>query len=343
MGIKINIRKMLSATVWSFVGAGVLVLLIAAIRYRNTNTCKGYRIVISVDRLSLGAGDASSFIDKKEIAALLTSAGAGTVEEKPIQSFDLRHLESALEKNIWIRKARLFFDNNGILRVEVIERVPATRIFTNAGNSFYLDSSGVQLPLIAKLPANVPVFTGYPAPKTGSRRQDSILINGIRRLSGFIRNDPFWMAQIAQINITPQRTFELEPEIGDHRVSFGDGSDIGPKFHRLLLFYKAVLSRTGFDRYERIDISYAGQVVATKKGSGQNRYDSLQGMNNIRQLIRSAQQLQPDTVRQLTIRPLEHNMMTEQNLTNYDLLPGSGDSTAAKPVRQTPKGKKPKP
>lgn len=329
MGIKINIRKILSATVWSSVGAGVLVLLIAAIRYRNNNTCKGYRIEISAPAT---ANPTKTFIDKKEISALLTSAGAGAIEDKPIQTFDLRHLESALEKNIWIRKARLFFDNNGILRVEVVERTPATRIFTNTGNSFYLDSGGVQLPLIAQLPSSVPIFTGYPAPKTGGPRQDSALLSGIRRLSEFIRNDPCWMARIAQINITAQRTFELEPEIGAHRISFGDGSDISAKFHRLQLFYKEVLSRTGFDKYERIDVSYSGQVVATKKSSGQNRYDSLQGMNNIRQLIRSAQQQQPDTIRQQMVRPLEHNTMTEQNLTNYDLLPGSGDSSAPKAI-----------
>jgi cell division protein FtsQ len=361
MALKINITRILSATLWCFVGAGVLVLLVAAIRYRNNNTCKGYRIVISAP--------AGVFIDKKQIAALLTSAGtgaaartgagAGAIQDKPIQSFDLRRMESVLEKNIWIRKARLFFDNNGLLQVEVFERTPATRIFTTEGGSFYLDSEGVKLPLIAQLPARLPVFTGYPSaaypstayPSTAyaaasslsQRKADSVLMAGIRQISRFIRNDSFWMAQIAQINITPDHNFELEPEVGNHRITFGDAGDIDAKFHRLFVFYKEVLSKTGFDKYERIDISYDDQIVATKKGTTRSRYDSLQGMNNIRQLIRSAQSLQPDTLRQQTVRPLEHNTMTEQNLANYDLLPGSGDSTAARPAGQTPKPKKPKP
>jgi cell division protein FtsQ len=183
------------------------------------------------------------------------------------------------------------------------------------------------LPLIAQLPARLPVFTGSPS----SQKADSALTAGIRQISRFIRNDPFWMAQIAQVNITPDHNFELEPEIGNHRITFGDAGDIEAKFHRLFVFYKEVLSKTGFDKYERIDISYDDQIVATKKGSTRSRYDSLQGMNNIRQLIRSAQSLQPDTLRQQTVRPLEHNTMTEQNLSNYDLLPGSGDSTRKKP------------
>ena len=312
MAVKINIRKIVSVAIWGMVGAGVLVLLVAAVRYRNNNTCKGYRIEI-----------AGTFIDKKGIGDLLNSAGAGRGQDRPIQSFDLRRLEAALEKNVWIKKAQLFFDNNGILRVNVFEREPAARIFTSDGNSFYIDSTGVQLPLQDKVQAHLPVFTGYPAPKIRLQGRDSALTADMLQLSNFIRQDSFWSAQVAQVDITADKTFELEPEIGRHRVSFGDGSDIQQKFHRLFVFYKEVLSRTGFDKYSRIDVSYAGQVIGIKKGSEQSRYDSIQGMNNIRQMILSAQQLQQDTIRQKNVKPLERNTMTEQNLTNYDLVPDS--------------------
>jgi len=317
MAIRINIRKILSVTLWSTVGAGVLVLLVAAIRYRNNNTCKGYRIDIS-------GPSAELFVDRKEMGDILASAGAGKASNKPIVSFDLRRLESTLEKNVWIRDAQLFFDNNGILRVNVIEREPIARIFTTDGNSFYIDSSGVQLPLSGKLPAKLPVFTGYPSTR--------------------VRLDPFWMAQIAQVDITPARTFELIPMIGNQVIGFGDGDDFQQKFHRLFLFYKEVLSRTGFNKYSRIDVAYAGQVIGTRAGSESNRFDSLQGMNNIRQMIRSAQQLQPDTIRQQNVRPLEHSTLTEQNLANYDLIPDSAmDSADANPNQKpvAPKGAMP--
>jgi cell division protein FtsQ len=329
MAIRINIRKILSVTLWSTVGAGVLVLLVAAIRYRNNNTCKGYRIDIS-------GPSAELFVDRKEMGDILASAGAGKASNKPIVSFDLRRLESTLEKNVWIRDAQLFFDNNGILRVNVIEREPIARIFTTDGNSFYIDSSGVQLPLSGKLPAKLPVFTGYPSTRVRLHGEDSTLTVRIRQLSDFIRQDPFWMAQIAQVDITPARTFELIPMIGNQVIGFGDGDDYQQKFHRLFLFYKEVLSRTGFNKYSRIDVAYAGQVIGTRAGSESNRFDSLQGMNNIRQMIRSAQQLQPDTIRQQNVRPLEHSTLTEQNLANYDLIPGSAtDSPDANPNQKT--------
>jgi cell division protein FtsQ len=309
MAIKINIRKILTTMVWGCIGAGVLVLLVAAIRYRNSNACKGFVINLT-----------GSSINKKDILSLLSPAGSARPQDRAIQSFDLHRLETTLEKNTWVRKARLFFDNNNVLHVDVAERTPVTRIFTAEGNSFYLDSNGIQLPLLAQVPARLPVFTGYPRQKA-----DSILSAGIRQISAFLRQDPFWMTQIAQVNITGDRTFELEPEIGP-RVTFGDGNNAGPKFHRLFLFYQQVLGKVGADRYQRIDVSYAGQVVAVRKGSGQRRSDSLQGLNNIRQLIRSGQQLQPDTLRQQSIRPLESNTTTEQNLSTHDLLPANSDS-----------------
>lgn len=301
MAARINIKKLVTAIFWCFAGAGGVVLLVAAIRYRNNNVCKGYKIEVTgpqtIDRL---------FIDRKGIGELLTSAGAARGRSRPIQSFDLRHLETMLKKNVWIRDAQLFFDNNGILQVRISEREPVARVFTTSGNSFYLDSSAVELPLQDKFAAHLPVFTGYPASKIQTTGTDSALTTGMLQLGSFIRCDSFWKAQIAQIDITPEKTFELEPEIGDHRIAFGDATDIAAKFHRLFVFYDQVLSRVGMDKYERIDVSYEGQVVGTRKGAGQSRYDSLQGLENIRQLIRSAQQLQPDTLRHQNSLPLEN-------------------------------------
>ena len=315
MGIKINIRKILATMVWGCIGAGVLVLLVAAIRYRNTNSCKGYVVNLT-----------GTSISKKEILALLGPAGTTSMRDRPIQSYDLRKLETTLEKNIWVQKSRLFFDNNNLLHIEVTERSPVTRIFSTDGNSFYLDSTGVRLPLVTQGPVKLPVFTGYPTATAAHRQGDSLVNAGVTRISSFLRANPYWMDRIAQVNISSDRTFELEPENGNYRVIIGDGTHTPEKFHRLLLFDQQVLDKVGLERYSRIDVSYAGQVVATRKGTEQRRYDSLEAMANIRQLIRSAQQLQPDTLRQQSVRPLESNTMTEQNLSTHDLLPGSSDS-----------------
>src|SRR5450432_1439680 len=332
MNMNVGIRKLLFVVAWCVAGSCMLILLVAAIKQRNNKTCTGCRIDIA----GSGKGDAGgAFIDKKEVESMLggmipnptgggasaPGAGPGKWIGKPILSFDLPHMESLLEKNPWVGDVQMFFDNNGILRVNIIERAPVARVFTTTGASCYIDSGGIELPISGKLTVQLPVFTGYPAQRSRMHGADSLLAVQVRKLSAYIRNDPFWMAQIAQVDISPARTFEMVPLVGDHLIVFGDGNDYEQKFHRLFIFYKEVLSRTGFDKYSRIDIQYNGQVVGTKRGSEETQTDSLQGMRNIRQLIRAAQQLQPDTARQQNMRPLERSQQSEQGLTGQDLVP----------------------
>lgn len=318
MAIQINIGRIFSTIIWACIGAGVLVLLVAAIRYRNTNLCKGYEINLN-----------GSYVTKEEVLTMLSAAGTRTIRDRPVQSFDLRHLQMSLERNVWVQNARLFFDNNNVLHIDLMGRIPVTRIIAQDGNSYYLDSGGIRLPLVRQA-VRLPVFTGFPVMRGGHAGRDStrdasdsLLIAGVRAISAYLRRDSFWMQRIAAVNIGADRNFELEPEAGNVRIGFGDGSDVAQKFHRLGLFYRQVLSKMGPERYRRIDVSYAGQVVAVRRGADQIREDSLQAVSNIRQLIRSAQQMQPDTLRQRSVRPLETNGMTEQNLSTHDLLPAT--------------------
>jgi cell division protein FtsQ len=316
MDMKVNIKKLLFITLWCVIGAFAVILLGAAIKHKNNKVCQGYRIDIT----GPSAAGASPFMDKEELESLLKSEGAGSWQGKHILSFDLRRIEASMEKNAWIGNVELFFDNNGILRVNVSEREPVARIFTVSGNSFYIDSSGMQLPIAGRLPVELPVFTGFPGGKAHLHGADSALAIQVRRLSAYIRKNSFWAAQIAQVDITSARTFEMVPVMGEHLIEFGDGNDYEQKFHRLFIFYKEVLSRTGFDTYSRIDVQYAGQVIGTKKGDEATRIDSVQGMRNIQQLIRSARQFRQDTLNQQNSRPLEHNTITEQTLTGHDLI-----------------------
>jgi cell division protein FtsQ len=48
-------------------------------------------------------------------------------------------------------------------------------------------------------------------------------------------------------------------------VEFGDGDNYEEKFHRLLVFYKQVLARSGMEKYKRIKVQYDKQVIGVKK------------------------------------------------------------------------------
>lgn len=331
MSIKRQIRRGLLITGWLAIGGGVLFLLAAAINKKNHATCAGYDITI-------GGTNEQVFIDKKDIVDLLTREGKRTIRGELLRTLDLRKMEAALEKSVWVSDAELFFDNNRVLRVNIREREPVARIFTDNGRSFYLDSSGTHLPLSDRFSARLPVFTGFPD-KPGKREADSTLLEDVKHLSGFIRQHPFWMDQIEQVVITPGRTFEMVPALGDNRIIFGNGSDYEQKFHRLLVFYLEVLRKTGFDKYSKINVQYARQVVATRRGGGESKADSLQAIRTIGQMIRSAQELSADPAKMQPTRPLENSTPSGDNLANYDLVPDtvgrSGGTTSDDPGKAT--------
>jgi cell division protein FtsQ len=254
-----HIRKILYISLWGLAATGLIVLLIAAMNSRGHQTCKGFEIDIN------SSSKGHWFVDKADIVRVLTNNNTTQVKNKSIKSFDLHRIEARLKRELWIRDAELFFDNNGILQVKVKEREPIARIFSSTGVSFYLDSSGQRLPLSDKMSARLPVFTGFPNDGKKIKATERKLVNDIKQLSLFLLNNPFWMAQVSQIDITPSKEFEMVPTIGNHLVEFGDGDNYEEKFHRLLVFYKQVLARSGMEKYKRIKVQYDKQVIGVKK------------------------------------------------------------------------------
>lgn len=298
MNAKTTIRKILFVAVWLCIGGGMLTLLLAAISKKNKGQCKEYSIEIKGTATNL-------FIDKKDVEQLVMKATKGSIKGQAIASFNLHELEQMLEHTTWISKAELYFDNQDVLHITISEKVPVARIFTTAGSSFYIDSLGSKMPLSDKLSARVPVFTGF-IDRKKMTANDSILLNDVRTTANYIINDPFWMSQVAQIDITADNSFEMVPVVGNHLVKLGNGEEIDRKFHRLMVFYKQVLSKTGFDKYKVIDVQYKGQVVVSKY-AGDAKIDSIQLRRNVEKLLRQSAEAENDTV----IRAMPQNVKLE--------------------------------
>jgi cell division protein FtsQ len=286
------IRKILFVTIWVAIGGGMLTLLIAAIGKQKKDHCRDYTIRIKGASHNFSAG-CCAFVDDKDVMKLLKAAAKGNVKGQPKSSFNLQQMELLLENNVWVKDAELYFDNHDVLHVTVTEREPIARLFTINGRSFYIDETEKIMPLSDKLSAKVPVFTGFPEKILS--KSDSSLLRDVKSAALFILHDPFWMAQAAQIDITSEREFEMIPVVGNHTVLLGDGKNIDRKFHRLFVFYKNVLSQTGFDKYRAINVQYDGQVVGIKDKQG-SKVDTSLLRFNIEKLLKESREVQSDSV-----------------------------------------------
>jgi cell division protein FtsQ len=279
------LRKFLFITIWVAIGGGMLVLLIAAMGKQKNDQCRDYSI-------RLNSGQGNLFLDEKDIAGLLKSA-AGKIKGQKKTAIKLLEIEQQLEKNPWIKDAELYFDNKDVLHVSVTERQPIARLFTVTGKSYYMDEEMKRLSLSDKMSALVPVFTGFPE-KIISKR-DSVLQEQVRSMALFILNSSFWMAQVSQIDITPERNFEMIPVVGNHVVQLGDGENIMEKFHRLFLFYSNVSNQVGFEKYRTINVQYAGQVIGVRNAITA-KTDTSQLRMNVERLLREAREMQNDSL-----------------------------------------------
>jgi cell division protein FtsQ len=280
---KLSIRKILIATAWLAVIAGMTTLLVAASRRQTEHVC--HKVVVRVK-----AAGAQFLVEQADIQRQLEKLAGGSLVNRRVESIPLATLEKGLMSNQWIRKAELYIDREDVLYVSVEEREPVARVFTAAGRTFYMDSSGHQMPLLDKVSARLPVVTNYPL-GTRLNGEDSLLLQQVKELVAFIQADPFWNAQVGQIDITADRRFELIPVIGDHVIRLGKGEDLEDKFSRLRLFYSNVLGKAGFNKYHAVDVQYAGQVVGVR-GTPVSAIDSLQLQKNIAELM-SRSTLQP--------------------------------------------------
>lgn len=269
---KINI--IIGRTLLVMLVAGMFVLLVSGVHTKQDKRCTGLDIQI-------GVTEKKGFIDDKEVAAIIKDELHRQPAGTPVKNFDLRRTEKALEENVWIKKAQLFFDNNQLLHVQVAQRIPVVRIIDNSGASYYLDSTGFTLPLSMNDRADVPVFTGMPV-KRSAKLQNTVL-----ELASSINRDSFWLAQAAQINWVPPGRFEMYPALGSHVVDLGDASDPGDKLARLKLFYQKVSVKKGFDAYPKLSVAYSRQVLALKPDAVAPQVDASRAVQVFDQIIRT--------------------------------------------------------
>ena len=230
----------------------IIVYLIIAVTTFNAKpaeqTCEGMELVIN-DSIDYG------FINKKEVLRILTKEKISPIGKK-MNEINTRQLEDALKQHPLIGEVECFRIPNGKVGIEVTQRIPILRIMAANGENYYLDKQGVTMPT-ANNAANVAVVTGYVDKKFAQKE--------LYELGLFLKEHPFWDAQIQQINVTAAKELELVPRVGEHIIFIGKPGDYEKKFDRLKTFYKKGLNQVGWNKYSRISLEFENQIICTKK------------------------------------------------------------------------------
>jgi cell division protein FtsQ len=254
-----TIMKLLSYLFWISIGSGLTVLLVGAVQKEQLQQCTNV-VVEFTDHHNF------RMLDEAEIAASLFPSGStGFPVGKRLARINLFALEKQLEKNPWVKSADLFFDHQQVLHIQAQQRKPVARLFSPEGNSFYLDEEFAVLPIKSLDVIQLPVFTNfYPTP-AGYTLADTLLMKRVIGLAKFILADSFWMAQVEQVNINADQSFELYTQVGDQLVKLGVRQDWDALFNKLKLLYAKISKDNGWGKYSSIDLQYKDQAVCIRK------------------------------------------------------------------------------
>ena len=252
---KISSRKVARFAFGSLVLIAFAWLLLAANKKQSEQPIAGVIVSMKNDER------AQNFLLKKDVEQLLLTNQQIEIEHQTIASLDLNKIEQLALSNPWVQAAEVFVDNNSKLNIEVTQRIPIARIFDAQGNSFYIDSSGFEMPLSSRYAYAVPVFTNYKVVTDSSTNEAQK--RQMIALSQVLSKDSFWNAQITQIDLAKPNDFNLYTTLGEQKIRLGDTSNLSNKLNDLLSFYKEVSNKIGWDRYKVLDVRFAGQVIAS--------------------------------------------------------------------------------
>lgn len=239
----------------SIVSLGFLMSFISV--KSNDFSCSDLRVIIPGEQ---------SFVSREDIDRLLLKKH-GEIVGKTLSSLPIHGIEQDLRAIPFIKEALVNIDMNGVMTIKIEQREAVLRIINARGQDFYLDESGAKIPLSPHFAPNVLVANGFIMEAFGENL-DSIqtpLLKDLYKTSIFIQNDTIWNDQIEQLYVNKNSEIEMVPRVGKHQIILGNADSLKNKFDKLLLFYKHVVPKVGWNTYRAVNLSFANQLVCTKE------------------------------------------------------------------------------
>lgn len=253
MKFKFSLKRELKIIAAILIVGGII-----AFTERNQNDISIKDVSIKIDNLQ-----ENHFLDEGDIIDLMQLSKenlAGT----SIDAINLKAIEKKIKRQPFIKNANLYSDLKGNLVVRAELRRPIARIVRNDGPDGYIAEDGTIMPVSEKFTSRVILVSGPFVPKMLEQNNMNAKEESrqILDLINAIRDDEFWNAQIAQLDIDNKSRVTLYPQVGDERIEFGKPDNLEIKFRKLMIFYKEILPRTGWNKYNRVNLEYEGQIVA---------------------------------------------------------------------------------
>lgn len=215
--------------------------------------------------ISIQGDSGTRFLNQMDVQMLLTENGGDPLIGARLSDVALHDLENRVSRNKLIKKCQVFRDLRGNIVVEVEQEKPLARWINTSDNGemrntsgYYINHEGVFFPLSESYSARTLLVSGayFQNPQKLRSEKGAQVLELLR----FLNTDPFWKAQVTQMNVDKDGEIDLMTLLGDQRIELGMAEDFESKFKKLRIFYDKVLSKD-WGRYKRISVKFQDQIV----------------------------------------------------------------------------------
>ena len=253
MKAKFNIKKELK------IGAALLVLFFfIGFSERKQGSVAVKDIIIKVEN-----ANENQFLGEEDIIDLM-QLERENLKGASLDKLNLKEIEKRIKLNKFVEDAELYSDLKGNLIIKTTLRRPIARIVRNDGPDGYIAEDGTVMPVSDKFTTRVVLLSGPFASLLLQIDNLNKTVEGkqLIKMLEIIREDEFWRAQIAQLDIDSKGRVSMFPQVGGQLIEFGKPENLELKFKKLRIFYKEILPQHGWGAYERVNLEYEGQIIA---------------------------------------------------------------------------------
>ena len=253
MKLKFNIKRELK------IGAALAVLFFfIGFSERKQGTVAVKDIIIKVENVN-----ENQFLDEEDVVDLM-QLSQENIKGATLDRLNLKEIETRIKSNRFVKDAELYSDLKGNLIVKATLRRPIARIVRNDGPDGYIAEDGTIMPVSDKFTTRVVLISGSFANQLLRAENLNKFIEGqqLMEMLKIIREDEFWKAQIAQLDIDSKVRVNIFPQVGGQLIEFGKPENLETKFKKLRIFYKEILPKQGWNTYRRVNVEYEGQIIA---------------------------------------------------------------------------------
>ncbi len=241
--------KKIAFGAFNIVLGGYLILAMTAFNKPDeTQVCRDLRITIE-------EGIVEGFLSPSDIKFMLNEDGISPIG-RSMKKINLRVMEEVLESKELIESAECYKGQNGLVCIDVRQRIPVVRVMNDRGDDYCVDSHGKPMPR-TDYSCNLIIATGAISKPYAEK--------WLAPLSNTILSDSFWKNQIVQYHVLSDGSVEMVPRVGGHIIYLGQPTDVSRKLSRLQKFYRYGLMQAGWNKYSRVSVEFDNQIVCKRK------------------------------------------------------------------------------